>query len=117
MNILRLLLILFVALLIGAVTANAQECPSPSGCVTITREAALKAIQDGDTVKAQATELAVKDKAIADLKDELDKMRIEFTRASSEATALKQQQVRDAAIIELLLKYTRPKKIGLINLF
>jgi hypothetical protein len=117
MNILRLLLILFVALLIGAVTANAQECPSPNGCVTITREAALKAIQDGDTVKAQATELAVKDKAIADLKDELNKMRVEFATASGENTALKQNAVSDRAIIELLLKSTRPKKIGLINLW
>ena len=108
MNILRLLLILFVALLIGAMTANAQtECPPDKVCIT--REAALKAIQDGDTVKAQAGQIDTLNKAISDLKDALNKMRVEFATASGENTQLKQQQVRDAAIIELLLKSTKKK--------
>jgi len=117
MNIIRFLIILFLALLIGAKAANAQTTDCPPDKVCITREAALKAIADGDTVKAQAAQIETLNKAIADLKAEIENVRREYVAASSEATALKQQQVRDAAIIELLLKYARPKKIGLINLF
>ena len=112
MKLTRFLLILF-CLLFLAYAAQAQ-CPSPNGCVTITREAAIKALQDSDTVKAQATEIAAKDKAISDLKTELESIRREYVAASSEASALKQQAVRQDAIIDLLLKSARPKKTGLI---
>jgi len=100
-----------------AVVANAQECPHPSGCVTVSRDVALKALADSDTVKAQANEIAVKDTAIEDMRKELNKMRIEFAEKSGELTALKQNAVSDRAIIDILLKNVRPKKIGLINLF
>ena len=90
-----------------------QQCPPDMVCLS--RNAALKAISDADTVKAQASQIQTLEKAVSDLKDELQKMRDEFIRASTESTALKQQQVRDAAIIELLLKYSRPKKFGVIN--
>ena len=111
--------LLFISLItiLGTFCVSAQtaECPSANGCVLISREAALKAISDADTVKAQASQIQTLEKAVSDLKDELQKMRDEFIRASTESTALKQQQVRDAAIIELLLKYSRPKKFGVIN--
>lgn len=107
-----------VLLLSGAIAANAQtDCPHPSGCVTISREAALKALADNDRVKALESELAVKNKAIEDLKSLLADMRVEFARCSGETTILKQRAVSDAAMIELLSKMVRPKKIGLINLF
>jgi hypothetical protein len=95
------------------ISANAQTA-CPENLVCISREAALKALADSDTVKAQQTEIAAKDKAIADLKTELENIRREYVAASSEASALKQQAVRTDAIIDLLLKSVRPKKIGLI---
>jgi len=101
--------------LFAVVSINAQECPHPSGCVTVSRDVALKALADSDTVKAQANELAVKDTAIEDMRKELNRMRIEFAEKSGELTALRQNAVSDRAIIDILLKNVRPKKIGLIN--
>lgn len=77
----------------------------------------MKALADADRVKALEAELAVKNKAIEDLKQLLADMRVEFARCSGETTILKQRAVSDAAMIELLSKMVRPKKIGLINLF
>lgn len=114
MNITRFLLILFCVLLFGYQAANAQsQCPENMVCIT--RDAALKALADADRVKALESEIAAKDKAYADLKDVLAEMKTEFARCSGESTILKQRAVSDAAMIELLSKMVRPKKIGLIN--
>lgn len=99
---------------LGAFASSAQgqtECPADKVCIS--REAALKALADADRVKALESEILVKDKAIEDFRDELNKMRIEFARVSGEATALKSNAVRDAALIELLLKYTKKKCLPL----
>lgn len=105
-------------LLFGAIAANAQtDCPHPSGCVTISREAALKALADADRVKALEAELKVKDAAIEGLKTLLADMRVQYAECKGESTILKQRAVSDAAMIELLSKMVRPKKIGLINLW
>jgi len=102
----------------GQAAAGAAMGPScPVDKVCISREAALKAVADADKVKALEAEIAVKDQAFADQKDLLNKMRIEFAEKAGENTALKQNAVSDRAIIEILLKSVRPKKIGLINLF
>ena len=102
-------LLLFVPLAVNAQTTDDTVC--------ISRAAAIKALEDSDARKALEAEAKVKDQAIADLKAEIANMRLEYVKAAAETTALKQQAVRDAAIIELLLKYARPKKVGLINLF
>lgn len=103
-------IVLLICLVAGfALSATAQDCPSPQGCVLITREAALKALQDSDTVKAQKAEIVVKDQAIVDLKKLLDDVRIEFARVSGENTALKQNAVSDRAIIEILVKNSRKR--------
>ena len=104
----KLLLFTFLMLAVGLTVTNAQtECPADKVCLS--PEAARAAIVAGDTVKAQQIELAAKEKAIADMRDELNKMRIEFARTSGELTATKQNAVSDRAIIELLLKSTKKK--------
>ena len=114
MNIIRLLLILFVALLIGTATGYAQECPSPNGCVVITREAAIKAVTDAKQVDADKTLIDALNKAITDYKQQLQDLRVQLAETGGENSALKQEQVRTNAIIDLLLKSVRAKKIGLI---
>jgi hypothetical protein len=104
----RKILILTTIFLMSGV-AYSQDCPDPAGCVTITRQAALKALTDADKVKALETEAKAKDAAIATFRDELNQIRIEFARASGENTILKQQAVADRAMLELLLKQTRKK--------
>ncbi len=109
--------VVMALLAVLSIKTYAQDaCQFPSGCVTVSRDVALKALADSDRVKALETELKVKDEAISGFRDELNRMRIEFARTSGEATALKTNAVRDAAIIELLLKFARPKKIALINI-
>jgi hypothetical protein len=112
---LKQILLLISFLILGSCSyAYSQTADCPPDKVCISREAALKALADSDTVKAQQTEIAAKDKAIADLKTELENIRREYVAASSEASALKQQAIRTDAIIDLLLKSVRPKKIGLV---
>lgn len=107
-----LLLVLGGTFHIGAQTAPV-ECPADKVCIS--RDAALKALADADKVKADEVAIAGYKQAIDDLKTELNRMRVEFAEKSGELTALKQNAVSDRAIIDLLLKNVRPKKIGLIN--
>ena len=109
----RLLTIIGIVLLLAYSAAAQTDCPVDKVCIS--REAALKALADADRVKALQAELKVKDTAIEDIRKELNTMRIEFARVSGEATGLRANAARDAAIIELLLKYARPKKFGVIN--
>lgn len=107
-----ILLTLF-ACLASAARAQTAECPADLVCIS--REAAVQAVVNADKVKALEADANAKDAAIADLKAALAQMRLEFAARSGENTVLKQQQVADRAVIELLLKYAKPKKFGLIN--
>jgi hypothetical protein len=109
---------IYALITIAFLTATAlsqQPEPCPQNFVCISREAALKALADADRVRALEAEIPVKNKAIDDLKQLLADMRVEFARCSGETTILKQRAVSDAAMIELLTKLVRPKKIGLFN--
>ena len=111
------LVLITLVILIGRAQAQTDPCPTmPSGYLCLPRAVALKALEDADARKALEAQVKTQDDAIAGYKDELEKIRIEFARASGELTALKQNAVSDRAIIEILIKYARPKKIGL-NLF
>lgn len=103
--------LLIIAGLAAACMAQSAECPADKVCIT--RDAALKALADADTVVQQSKEIAVKDQAIADLKKLLEDLRIEFARVSGELTATKQNAVSDRAIIDLLLKSQKKKCLPL----
>lgn len=92
-----------------------SQCPTDMVCIS--PEAARKALVDADTVKAQAEQIKVLEQAVKDAQDNTHKMAIEFARVSGEVTALKQNSVSDRAIIEILLKSAKPKRIGFINIF
>lgn len=109
------LVILSILFFSCAVAVFSQDVPCSGVCVS--REAAIKALNDSDRVKALEAEIKVKDASYATLRDALNDMRVEFARASGELTGLKTQAVRDAALIEMLSKMVRPKRIGFINLF
>ena len=83
--------------------------------VCISPEAARKAIRDDELVKLYEGEIKTKEQAIKDLNELLTKSEKNYIAVSVENAELRKQQVRDAAIIELLLKYVRQKKIGIIN--
>lgn len=110
------LLFLLTLIFLASFTAYSQtQCPPDMVCIT--PEAARKALTDADTVKAQALEIKALEQAVKDAQDNTHKMAIEFARVSGENTVLKQNAVSDRAIIEILLKSAKPKRIGLINIF
>jgi hypothetical protein len=101
-----------IALVIPVFCAShsfAQTSDCPPNMVCLPEASAKKMIQDLDKIPALEAKDKINEQAILDLKAELENMRREFIRVSSENTQLKQQQVRDAAIIDLLLKNTKRK--------
>lgn len=99
-----------------AFTATAQQA-CPENLVCLSREAAQAALQAGDRAKALQTENDALTKAIADLKDALNAMKVQYAEASGELTILKQQQVADRALMTVLVQNTKKKRFGLINIF
>jgi hypothetical protein len=112
-------LILLLALVIcGTLTANSQtviDCPHPDGCVVISRGAAIKNLETDDKAKALEAENIVLKQAAADFRDETRKMQIELAKVTGEKTGAEQMNVRLTAIVDILLKHVKPKKIGIIN--
>jgi hypothetical protein len=109
----KLLLVLF--LFAGTAYSQSECSTSPEKCVLITREAAVRALQDSDRVKALEKENLTLTEALNAIKVELNKIRVEYAEKVGENTALKQNAINDRAIIEILLKSAKPKKFGLIN--
>lgn len=108
----------FIAV-IGCNFANGQTpdpTPTPE-TVTISREAAVKCLENGDKLTAMAAESKAKDAAIADLKALVADLKATIAGLSGEKTQLEATLVRYNALIDILIKNSRPKKIGLINLF
>lgn len=108
-------LILAILIAFAAIAGAAQTTECPVDKVCISREAAVKALQDDDKVKAQTAEISVKDQAIAELKKEIARMQIELAKSTGELTGSQAMNARQHAIIDLLLKSVRPKKVGFIN--
>lgn len=101
-------LILCLSILFVWGSANAQsECPATLVCIS--PEAARKALQDSDTVKAQSAELAAKDIAISDFRAEITTLKIELAKMSGDKTGAEQMIVRLTAIVDILLKSTKKK--------
>lgn len=120
-NLIRLLTILtlivwFSLTAFNAIGQTVVDCPHADGCVVLSREAAQAALEAGDKAKALEVQLKAEQDAKELIRKALEDMRIEFARVSGENTALKQNAVSDRAIIQILVQYARPKKIGL-NLF
>ena len=109
----KLLLVLF--LFAGTAYSQSECSTAPEKCVLITREAAVRALQDSDKVKALEKENLTLTEALNAIKVELNKIRVEYAEKVGENTALKQNAISDRAIIEILLKSAKPKKFGLIN--
>lgn len=103
------LLLITALLIITATVANAQSVDCPVDKVCITRDQAVQALQDRDTVEAQKTEIRVKDQAIDDLKKEVFKMQIELAKAIGEKTGAEQMVVRLSAVLDIALKNTRKR--------
>lgn len=125
--------VLFVAMVLAmAVSASAQsQCPD--GFVCISQAAANQAAENARELAATKEKVVTlegaivdKDKTItdnkaaaakneADLKEALTKTQIDLALKTGQLIGCEANSVRQLAVIDVLLKNVRPKKIGLIN--
>lgn len=112
----KLLAIIFL-LVVASVAAYGQQAACPAGFVCISPEAARRSLQLSDELEAEKKLTAAQAQAIADLKAEIARVQIELAKVSGEKSQLEQDRVRWTAVIDVLIKQARPKKVGLINLF
>lgn len=99
--------IFILSLLLFAGSVVAQECPADMVCIT--RAAAIQAVENADKVKALEAEGKAKDQAIADQKEVITKLKVEYAEKVGENIALKQNAVSDREIINILIKGQRKK--------
>lgn len=117
-----------------AVNISAQTV-CPDGMVCISKAAANQAAENARELTATKAKVAtltealtekdkiiadnkaVADKNEADLKERLHKTEVELAAKTGQLIGAEANSVRQLAVIDVLLKNTRPKKIGLINLF
>ena len=97
---------IFIILLLAG-SAIAQECPADMVCIT--RQAAITAVENAEKVKALEAEGKAKDQDIADQKDVISKLKVEYAEKVGENIALKQNAVSDREIINILIKGQRKK--------
>ncbi len=103
-------LCLCIIFLFAVVGVKAQSVECPQNMVCITREAAQKALADGDKVIALTAENTTLKDAIEGkdgYKALLAQMRIDFARVSGELTSEKEHAVRMDAVLDLALKHTQ----------
>lgn len=103
----KLLLVLF--LFAGTAYSQSECSTAPEKCVLITREAAVRALQDSDRVKALEKENLTLTEALNAIKVELNKIRVEYAEKVGENTALKQNAISDRAIITAIVPLMRKK--------
>jgi hypothetical protein len=104
---------LFFVFTLGAKAQTA--CPPDLVCIPkATAEHFLKVDDENKALKAQVSTLQ---NSFEVAKTELHNTQIDLAKASTKATELEIQRTRDSALIEVLVKMVRPKKVGFINLF
>lgn len=106
---------IFILFFAAAIGVKAQECPADKVCIS--PEAARKAVENGETVKAQAVQIDALKQAVLDEKGNTHKVELQFAEVSGELTAFKQEAVRRDAWLDMALKNTHPKNICLLKIF
>lgn len=110
------LTIVFAIVLLTA-TLGYSQTACPEGMVCITPEAARAALEAGDKVKALEKQVAALEQIIKNAEASEKAALVESSFCRGENTALKQQQIRDMALVDLALKQTKKKRNGFINIF
>ncbi len=98
---------IFIALLLcGAfcITAQAQTATPTPETVTISKEAAIKCLENGDKVKALEAEAKANAQAIADLKALIGDLKATIAGLTGEKAQLEATLVRYDKILDFILK-------------
>lgn len=97
----------------SAQTAQTENCPENYICLT--RQEAEKALKNADEIIALRDEIKVVKEERERIKAEVVRLQIDLARATGEKIGSEAQVISQRQIIEILLKYVRAKKIGVIN--
>lgn len=123
----RIIGIIFLVWLF-AIAGHAQtnDCPPnlPQTVVCTSREAHVRLLQADDenaglkeTIKAKDAQIASRDGLITTLTAEVTDFKVKWATAIGENTELRASRVRDHAMMDILIKQARPKKIGFFNIW
>ncbi len=108
---------LFTLIFAFPIMAYSQDCQTePQKCVLVSREVAIKALEDSDKVKALESHVKTLETALNDQKTETNKIRFEFAECKGQNTGLQQNAVENRAIITVLLQNVKKKRNALITI-
>lgn len=93
--------------------APASDCPADKVCLS--RDQAIEYLTYRDENTALKKEIEVLRQAISDQRSVTETIKIELARISGEKSQLEADRVRWTAVIDILIKNSRAKKIGLLN--
>lgn len=123
----RIFGIVFLTLIfIGGVYSQTNDCPPnlPQTVVCVSRDAFTRLLKADDEntglkeiIKAKDAQIASRDGLITTLTAEVTDFKVKWAQAIGENTELRASRVRDHAVMDILIKQARPKKIGLFNIF
>lgn len=113
-ELIRFIVILVIALWMSATFAQAQTDDKP---ICISRAAAESCATNAERVKALEAQILVLENALKDERKISEGLKVEVALKTGRIIALEQNDASNRAIIEILIKNARPKRIGLINLF
>lgn len=115
-NLIRFLTIISVALMFAYNAAGQTPEPTP-GPICISREAAEKCATNAAKVDSQQAYIATLEQALKDKDKIIGDLKVEVARYSGRIESCEKNDASNRAIIEILIKNARPKRIGLINIF
>lgn len=110
--------LLILTVILFTTTLGYAQTPEPTpDTIVVSRAVAEKAFIDAKTVIAQAERIKVLEQALADERASKLPILLEQSRCAGENSILKQQQVRDMALVDLALQQTKKKRNAFISIF
>lgn len=105
--------VLLFLMFVVATHAQTTDCPADKVCLTQAQAAKYLTLED--TVKAQEIEILALKKAVLDQKEVTVDAKIALAEKTGELIGARQQIVECSQTKELLIKFGRVRKFGLIN--
>lgn len=105
-------LLLTTIFLASAINSFAQDCPADRVCLD--REQAIEYLSLKDVNDALKKEIVTLQQAIDGHKAIIVDLKVELARMSGEKSQLEADRVRWTAIIDVLVKNSRKKSVGII---
>lgn len=114
-NLFRFLSILAVTLWLSLTASNALGQDEPKICIS--RAAAEACATNATKVSALEARILLLETALRDKDKIIEDLKVDGALKTGRIIALEQNDASNRAIIEILIKNARPKRIGLINIF